>query len=302
MKIHPDILMNIERFDYVGKESAIAPLWIRIEGLPLYLFDELSLLSIANAIEPPLSVPSFVLNSAFISVELDVSKALIDAIYVCFQDDNLNSPIEGFWIKVFYDVVSSYCSSYLHIGHSFEVSKKGKSAFLACIADTEQRFEKVLPASKVFDVLPLPTLPSITVTSSSTSANFNKKSEEQVKKIQVWKEVRGSGAPKTQKNTTSIKAKALPIENSFSPLQLTGSELFVLNKGSANEVHTVLQVENEGTLKVDQNEKCLSELKQQMEPATIIIEESVLPGWQLNTTGFWLHMLRIISNLEKGKL
>ncbi|GAA0186388.1 hypothetical protein LIER_33676 [Lithospermum erythrorhizon] len=258
MKIHPDILMNIERFDYVWKESAIAPLWIRIEGLPLYLFDELSLLSIANATEPPLSVPSFVLNSAFISVELDVSKPLIDAIYVCFQDDNLNSPIEGFWIKVFYDVV--------------------------------------------FDVLPLPTLPSITVTSSSTSANFNKKSEEQVKKIHVWKEVRGSGAPKTQKNTTSIKAKALPIENSFSPLQLTGSELFVLNKGSANEVHTVLQVENEETLKVDQNEKCLSELKQQMEPATIIIEESVLPGWQLNTTGFWLHMLRIISNLEQGKL
>ncbi|GAA0174306.1 hypothetical protein LIER_27727 [Lithospermum erythrorhizon] len=38
------------------KESAIAPVWIRIEGLPLYMFDEASLLSMANAIGKPLRV------------------------------------------------------------------------------------------------------------------------------------------------------------------------------------------------------------------------------------------------------
>ncbi|KAG9152266.1 hypothetical protein Leryth_024556 [Lithospermum erythrorhizon] len=35
------------------KESAIAPVWIRLEGVPLYMFDEASLLSIANAIGTP---------------------------------------------------------------------------------------------------------------------------------------------------------------------------------------------------------------------------------------------------------
>ncbi|GAA0186952.1 hypothetical protein LIER_34240 [Lithospermum erythrorhizon] len=38
------------------KETAIAPVWIHIEGVPLYLFDKLSLLSIANTIGQPLSV------------------------------------------------------------------------------------------------------------------------------------------------------------------------------------------------------------------------------------------------------
>ena len=44
------------------KESAIAPVWIRLEGVPLYLFDEVSLLSIANAIGTPLRVDPRNLN------------------------------------------------------------------------------------------------------------------------------------------------------------------------------------------------------------------------------------------------
>ncbi|KAG9138697.1 hypothetical protein Leryth_026169, partial [Lithospermum erythrorhizon] len=102
------------------KESAIAPVWIRIEGLPLYMFDEMPLLSVANAIGSPLrvhplNVNRVKLNSAFICVELDVSKPLVDSIWVSFEDDSSNSVLDGFWLEVFYDVIPRYCSSCFHI-------------------------------------------------------------------------------------------------------------------------------------------------------------------------------------------
>ncbi|GAA0168401.1 hypothetical protein LIER_40557 [Lithospermum erythrorhizon] len=69
------------------KEFPIAPVWIRIEGLPLYLFEDNSLCSISNAIGNPLRIDPRNINRAILSraricVELDVSKPFIDSIWI----------------------------------------------------------------------------------------------------------------------------------------------------------------------------------------------------------------------------
>ncbi|KAG9139056.1 hypothetical protein Leryth_024600 [Lithospermum erythrorhizon] len=110
-------------------ESAIAPVWVRLEGLPLYMFDEITLLTISNAIGKPIrvdprNVNHSMLNSARICVELDVSKTLTDAIWVCFEDETSKNLLDGFWVKVFYDVVPKFCTFCSHIGHGMDVCKR----------------------------------------------------------------------------------------------------------------------------------------------------------------------------------
>ncbi|GAA0145553.1 hypothetical protein LIER_05724 [Lithospermum erythrorhizon] len=110
-------------------ESPIAPVWIRVEGLPLYLFDKMSLMSISSSIGKPIivdqrSVNRTMLNSARICVELDVSKPLLDAILINFIDEPSNVVLEQFWVKVFYDVVPLLCAFCCHIGHGMGVCKR----------------------------------------------------------------------------------------------------------------------------------------------------------------------------------
>ncbi|GAA0158681.1 hypothetical protein LIER_38709 [Lithospermum erythrorhizon] len=99
--------MRIVRWDEAfspTKESVFAPVWIRIEGLPLYLFDAPSLWSIANAIGKPLRIDPYYLsrinlNSARICVELNVTTPLVDSIWITFEDDASSNILEGFWVK-----------------------------------------------------------------------------------------------------------------------------------------------------------------------------------------------------------
>ncbi|GAA0166771.1 hypothetical protein LIER_43766 [Lithospermum erythrorhizon] len=131
------------------KESAIAPVWIRLEGVPLYLFDEASLLSIANAIGKPLRVhPSNLnrvkLNSAQVCVELNVEEPRPDAIWVCFEDDFSKNPVDGFWIRVYYDAIPPFCTECFHIGHRLEWCKQRKTSMNS--------------VGKVFDYMPQPAL------------------------------------------------------------------------------------------------------------------------------------------------
>ncbi|KAG9159509.1 hypothetical protein Leryth_022756 [Lithospermum erythrorhizon] len=111
-----------------SKESPIAPVWIRIEGLPLYLFEGNSLCSISNAIGNPLridprNINRAILSSARICVELDVSKPFNDAIWISIVDDVSKVTLDGFWVKVLYDMVPPYCKACSHIGHGMEVCK-----------------------------------------------------------------------------------------------------------------------------------------------------------------------------------
>ncbi|GAA0153092.1 hypothetical protein LIER_43207 [Lithospermum erythrorhizon] len=142
-----------------NKESVFAPVWIRIEGLPLYLFDAASLWSIANAIGKPLRIDPYnlsrtKLNSARVCVELNVTAPLVDSIWITFEDDASKAILDGFWVKVVYDVVPQYCSGCSHIGHAVEVCKRLKKG--ALYDQFAQKGGEARNAHQVFDRLSQP--------------------------------------------------------------------------------------------------------------------------------------------------
>ncbi|GAA0173941.1 hypothetical protein LIER_27441 [Lithospermum erythrorhizon] len=234
--------MRIFRWDVdfsPNRESAIAPVWIRIEGLPLYMFDEASLLSIANAIGKPLRVhPNNVnrvkLNSALVCVELNVAEPLVSSIWVGFEDDESNKPLDGFWLKVMYDVVPPYCSSCLHIGHGFEVCKKGQVEALNGY-NKNVNPKELNQASQVFDNLPQPE--TFTQTgqimlsnpqSELTLPKFDTKPRENVVTSTVWQKVKHYKVGVLNGDDNKINLK---VQNSFASLmdseikeQITGHE------------------------------------------------------------------------------
>ncbi|GAA0154290.1 hypothetical protein LIER_12317 [Lithospermum erythrorhizon] len=111
-----------------SKESPLTPVWVHFHGFPLYLFEGEGLLSVANTIGKPLRVDFHNVNrvklgSASVCIELDVSKTLMHETWISFVDDENPDIVEGFWQKVDYDSVPSYCSKCLHMGHKVDDCK-----------------------------------------------------------------------------------------------------------------------------------------------------------------------------------
>ncbi|GAA0169219.1 hypothetical protein LIER_23749 [Lithospermum erythrorhizon] len=61
---------------------------------------------------------------ASVCVELDVSKPLVDKVWVSFEDDDYSDDNEGFWQRVDYDEIPQYYSKCFHMGHSVETCKR----------------------------------------------------------------------------------------------------------------------------------------------------------------------------------
>ncbi|KAG9148236.1 hypothetical protein Leryth_026716 [Lithospermum erythrorhizon] len=269
------------------KESAIAPVWIRIEGVPLYLFDKMSLLSIANAIGHPLSVhPLNVsrvkLNSAIICVELDVNKILMDSIYVCFEDDCSLRPVEGFWLKVYYDVIPPYCISCLHIGHLVDVCKKGLSENGAGFTPFVIMEEKNRTAPKVLDVLPQHNKPPFSARSSSSfAAGIRNNHGRKVKYTQVWRENKDTGDLKSRRQVLNSKGKELLTENSFGPLELIAADIVVVASDLELTDSTTVELRERSKLDVqaDGSENLVAPLMGRLESVTGLEEEApVVPA------------------------
>ncbi|GAA0171394.1 hypothetical protein LIER_41147 [Lithospermum erythrorhizon] len=111
------------------KESPLTPVWIHFEGLPLYLFDDEPLLSIANSIGQPLKIDQnnikrVKLGQASVCVAMDVSKPVRDKVWVAFEEEDSDVVLEGFWQSVSYDHYPSYCPECGHLGHSETVCKR----------------------------------------------------------------------------------------------------------------------------------------------------------------------------------
>ncbi|GAA0140000.1 hypothetical protein LIER_35177 [Lithospermum erythrorhizon] len=109
-------------FDY-SNESPLTPVWVHFPGLPVFLYEAESLLSVANSIGKPLRIHALNTNRvklgvASVCVELDVSKPLVDKVWVSFEDDDYPDNNEGFWQQVQDDEIPQYCSKYFHMGHS----------------------------------------------------------------------------------------------------------------------------------------------------------------------------------------
>ncbi|GAA0173775.1 hypothetical protein LIER_27323 [Lithospermum erythrorhizon] len=111
------------------KESALTPVRAHFPRLPTYLYEEEGLLSIANSIGKPLRIDSLNTNRvklgvASVCIELDVSKPLVDKVWVSFEDDEYPDYNEGFWQRVEYDEIPHYCSKCFHMGHSVANCKR----------------------------------------------------------------------------------------------------------------------------------------------------------------------------------
>ncbi|GAA0145588.1 hypothetical protein LIER_05752 [Lithospermum erythrorhizon] len=112
-----------------NKESPLSLVWVHFEGLPLYLFNDEALFSIANTIGSPLRIDQYnvdrvKLGSASVCVSLDVSKPNLDKIWVAFEEDDSDKVVEGFWEKVSYDIFPSYCTCCNHLGHVLNDCKR----------------------------------------------------------------------------------------------------------------------------------------------------------------------------------
>ncbi|GAA0179591.1 hypothetical protein LIER_42223 [Lithospermum erythrorhizon] len=80
----------LDKLPFVLVESAIAPVWVRLE-------------------------------------ELDLSKPFIDSIWVCFEEDETKVMLDGFWVHMFYDFIPSYCVTCKHLRHGIDECKLGSS-------------------------------------------------------------------------------------------------------------------------------------------------------------------------------
>ncbi|GAA0183952.1 hypothetical protein LIER_31276 [Lithospermum erythrorhizon] len=112
-------------------------------------------MSIANAVGNPIRVdPNNLnrtkLNSAQVCVEIDVAAPLIDSVWVGFEEDESQDILDGFWVKVFYDVIPPFCTSCFHIGHAMGVCKRTK---LVVTNSNGAGTESMAGAAKVFNNL-----------------------------------------------------------------------------------------------------------------------------------------------------
>ncbi|KAK6130862.1 hypothetical protein DH2020_035380 [Rehmannia glutinosa] len=99
-------------------EAPLAPVWIRLPGLPIHFFDHNALFAISKILGTPLQVDSLTatrsrLSMARVCVELDLLKERIEEIILEF-DDTTHAQ------KIIYERVPDYCTFCKHIGHSFE--------------------------------------------------------------------------------------------------------------------------------------------------------------------------------------
>ncbi|KAK6153238.1 hypothetical protein DH2020_012877 [Rehmannia glutinosa] len=99
-------------------EAPLAPVWIRLLGLPIHFFDHNALLAIGNIIGTPLQVESLTatrsrLSMARVCVELDLLKERIEEIVLEFDDTSHAQ-------KIIYERIPDYCTHCKHIGHSIE--------------------------------------------------------------------------------------------------------------------------------------------------------------------------------------
>ncbi|KAK6158941.1 hypothetical protein DH2020_006255 [Rehmannia glutinosa] len=97
-------------------EAPLAPVWIRLPGLPIHFFDHNALFAISNIIGTPLQVDSLTasrsrLSMARVCIELDLLKERTEEILLEFDE---TSQVQ----KIIYERVPDYCTHCKHIGHS----------------------------------------------------------------------------------------------------------------------------------------------------------------------------------------
>ncbi|XP_075499935.1 uncharacterized protein LOC142538508 [Primulina tabacum] len=101
------------------EESPIAPVWVRLPGLPIHLFNKKSLFALAKILGNPVKMDDFTADSsrstfARICVELNVLEPPVKQIWVGWGDHTQE-------IDVVYEKIPGYCLDCKMLGHSTNV-------------------------------------------------------------------------------------------------------------------------------------------------------------------------------------
>lgn len=99
------------------KESSLVPVWVTFPRLPIHFFAKPALFKIASLLGLPLRLDAATISLkrpgvARIQVELDVLKERPQQIWIGIGHN------DGFWQRVEYESVPSYCTHCWHIGHA----------------------------------------------------------------------------------------------------------------------------------------------------------------------------------------
>lgn len=102
---------------HVDKESSVAPVWVTLPRLPIHFFNRTALHGIASLLGVPLRMDSATASLkrpslARIQVSIDVLKERTDRVWIGIGESS------GFWQKVEFESVPSYCTHCWHMGHS----------------------------------------------------------------------------------------------------------------------------------------------------------------------------------------
>lgn len=114
---HPMRIFKWSPGFHTAKESSVVPVWLAFPRLPVHLFQKSALFQIASLIGFPLRTdvataewrrPSI----ARIQVEIDLLKVNPTKLWIGMEG------FEGFWQKVEYENMPSYCTHCWHVGRS----------------------------------------------------------------------------------------------------------------------------------------------------------------------------------------
>ncbi|GAA0168309.1 hypothetical protein LIER_40535 [Lithospermum erythrorhizon] len=126
--------------------------------------------------------------------ELDVSKPLVDSIFVFFEEDETKIMLEGFR-----DLSRQCVAEVNNADHVFD-KRSHPSVNMDKVFD--KRSQSVIPVADVFVKLPDPTLPKNTAPSSS-STGYSNNHRKKVAHSQVWKPINSTGTQNTLEQNTS---------------------------------------------------------------------------------------------------
>ncbi|KAI3454755.1 hypothetical protein Pfo_011418 [Paulownia fortunei] len=103
---------------FIEEESPIAPVWIRLLGLPIHLFDKRVLFNIARLIGKPLRIDEAILDYsrpsfARVCIGLNLMDEMVDHVWIGSQK-------RAFMQWVLYENPPKYCTHCMHLGHTSE--------------------------------------------------------------------------------------------------------------------------------------------------------------------------------------
>ncbi|XP_043717831.1 uncharacterized protein LOC122665759 [Telopea speciosissima] len=107
-----------------GWESPVVPIWVSLPGLPINFYQGNFLSSIAGTIGKALRVDSATINctrtvAARVCVEIDLRKSLPDRVWIGYGSG-------GFYQKVLYERLPSYCTHCSKLGHAVSDCRKAE--------------------------------------------------------------------------------------------------------------------------------------------------------------------------------